>query len=142
MAGARLYREIAARYQMQNVAAVYRSLRHKEMNRLQVALGWAQLGEVREVREALEAHVQEQILLHSILQGATLRQQAQIIRLLAHLERSGQAVSLQGAPRTATRAEASRVIAGLRCARSQQEPQTWIGIEPQEITVRFNQLEE
>ncbi|MDA8345704.1 MAG: hypothetical protein M0Z66_09505 [Thermaerobacter sp.] len=79
---------------------VYRALRHRTLNRLQVAHGWAQLGEGDAAREALEEYLLEEQRLSALLSSASGRQQRALLTLLAHCERKGRPVRLTGTAQT------------------------------------------
>ena len=75
---------------------VFRALRHRTLNRLQVAYGWAQLGEEEAARAALEEHLLEEQRLSALLASGDSPQQDTLLRLLAQCERDGRVVRLRG----------------------------------------------
>jgi hypothetical protein len=93
---------------------VFRALRHRTLNRLQVAHGWAQLGEEEAARSALEEYLLEEQRLSALLASATRRDQRTLLTLLARCERAGRPVRLTGAVRTYGRAEAAAGVTALQ----------------------------
>lgn len=138
VAGSRVFADVLDVFRSMSVAFVYRSLHHREMNRLQVALGWAQLGEVESVRTVLEEHVHEMSLLRCLLGAATACQQTRILRMLARLELHGQVVELRGAERALARTDVARFLRGIRRARRSRARQTTVEIGEEEVLITFS----
>lgn len=136
-AGSRLCLCLLEERRNQGVAAVFHALRHHEMNRLQIALGWAQLGEIAQVRETLEAHVLEQSVLRGLLGGASPRQQARILCALAALERHGQCVELRGETAPCRPEDAREVARALRRAWRMRVPRTVVEVTPGKVSIQF-----
>lgn len=89
--------------------AVVSALRHRTLNRLQAALGWAQLEEMPQAVRTLEAEVREQALLSALLASAPQRVQRAFLRLLSRAERAGVAVSLEGTAQEVGRGDLRRI---------------------------------
>ncbi len=89
---------------------VFRALRHRTLNRLQVAHGWAQLGEEEAARAALEEYLLEEQRLTALLSSVSRRDQRMLLTLLARCEREGRPLRITG---TARRYERSQAAAGL-----------------------------
>ncbi len=93
---------------------VYRPLRHHVLNRLQVAYGWAQLGEGEEARAALEDYLQEEQRLSALLSSLGRRDQRALLTLLARCEREGRPWRLSGPALSLPKAAAAAAVAALR----------------------------
>ena len=73
-----------------------RAVRHRTANQLQVAFGWAQLGEAEGAREALERLVAEEALLSALSRSGDEAEQMDFWQVFAAAERAGQALSFRG----------------------------------------------
>ncbi len=77
-----------------------RAVRHRTANALQVAFGWAQLGEEGKARDCLERMVREEALLSALGRSGDDAQQHALWQLMADAEEAGQALAFRGEPRT------------------------------------------
>ena len=75
-----------------------RAARHRTANALQVAFGWAQLGEPQKVRESLERIVREEALLSALGRSGDEGQQYAFWQLMADVEESGRHLAFFGRP--------------------------------------------
>lgn len=75
-----------------------RAARHRMANALQVAFGWAQLGEAEKVQDSLERIVREEALLSALSRSADEEQQDALWQLMADAEEAGQALAFSGQP--------------------------------------------
>ncbi len=73
-------------------------MRHRVANALQVAFGWAQLGEGQKAQEALERVVREEALLSALSHAGDPEEQYALWQLLADAEEAGQPLAWQGEP--------------------------------------------
>lgn len=75
-----------------------RAVRHRTANALQVALGWAQLGEGDRAAEALARIVGEEALLSALGRTGSDREQYAFWQLFADAEEQGRPIALRGDP--------------------------------------------
>lgn len=116
---------------------VYRALRHRTLNRLQVAYGWAQLGEGEAARAALEEYLLEEQRMSALLSSLSRRDQRLLITLLARCERQGRQVRLTGAARRCEPQQAALGVQELRRAIAANGPGALeIALLPEGVRVR------
>ena len=75
-----------------------RAVRHRVANTLQVASGWAQLGEGEKAQEVLARMVREEALLSALGRAGDEAEQYALWQLLADAEEAGQPLAWRGEP--------------------------------------------
>jgi len=93
---------------------VVTALRHHSANGLQLALGWAQLGEAELARTALERLVREEALLSALLHSAEPGVQRAFLRLYREAECLGRGLELSGDPASVAAGALSGLVPELR----------------------------
>ena len=93
-----------------------RAVRHRVANALQVAFGWAQLGEGEKSQAVLERLVREEALLSALGRAGGAEEQFALWQLLADAEEMGQPLAWQGDPATVQRDTLNDLLPKLRAA--------------------------
>ncbi len=95
-----------------------RAARHRAANALQVAAGWAQLGEGRKTQQVLERIVREEALLSALGRAGSEDEQYTLWQLLADAEETGQQLAWRGEPADVGPATLERLLPQLSQALS------------------------